>query len=314
MLSKAEFRGGILALSGVLFVVLLVVAVSPGLPGELLLQSLRFHLIAAGLGLAVLAIAFGARWRGLLVLLVVLASAAHGATFVWDFYARRTPVSAEPVAQFRFLSFNVLAHNPRAEELVDAVMADPPDVMLVMETPGVEAYLDRLKTVFPYSIGCERAPSCDISLHSRVPLENPRIITLRPFNHERMVTAQVEIDGQSVTIAGVHLSKPYFDQASWIELARIRRVLLEIDGPMVLGGDFNSAAWTEPLAQLGDALQLIPGPWTPATWPVRLGPLGVPIDNVFTRGNARLLTLEAGESYGSNHRPLWADVAIYPAS
>lgn len=313
MLSKAEFRGGILAVSAILIVVLLVVSVSPGLPGELLLQSLRFHLIAVGLGLALLAMVFGARWRGLLVLLVVLASLAHGALFVWDFYARRTPMAAPPAAQFRFLSFNVLTGNRQAEALVDAVLADPPDVMLVMETPGIEPYLERLADVFPYSVGCARTETCDTSLHSRFPIENASVRQLPPFEHERMVIGQVTIEGQALTIAGAHLSKPYFDQASWIELHHINEILSDIEGPLLLAGDFNAAPWTEPVALLAERQQLAPGPWAPATWPVRLGPLGVPIDNVFTRGNVRLLTLEAGDSYGSNHRPLWADVAIYPA-
>ena len=47
---------------------------------------------------------------------------------------------------------------------------------------------------------------------------------------------------------------------------------------------------------------------------MRAGPLGVPIDNMFTRGNARILDLAAGEdSFGSNHRYLRATVGLYPA-
>ncbi|WP_052715779.1 endonuclease/exonuclease/phosphatase family protein [Devosia chinhatensis] len=314
MLSKAEFRGGLLAVSAILIVVLLVVSLSPGLPGELLLQTLRFHLLAAGLGLAVLAILFGARWRGLIVLLIVLASGAHGALFVREFYERRTPVAEAPAAQFRFLSFNVLNGNRQAAQLVDAVIADPPDVMLVMETPGIETHLDRLAQVLPYRLGCAVTTTCDISLLSRFPIEDGEIRRPPPYHFERLAIGRIVVDGQPITIAGIHLSKPYFDQSSWIELHSIGRILSAVEGPMVVAGDFNSAFWTEPMANLGAQLDLAPGPWPAATWPVRLGPLGVPIDNVFTSGNARLLTLEAGENYGSNHRPLWADVAIYPGS
>ena len=313
MLSRAEFRGAFLALGGVLLVVLLIVWLSPNIPGALLLQSLRFHLAAVGLGLAVLAIWSGARWRGLLGLVLVLASAGHGALLVADLYARRTPMATGPAAQFRFLSFNVLTGNDRSSELVDAILADPPDVALIMETPGVEAYLDRLAEVLPYRVGCADTRTCDISLHSRFPIEDGQIRLLPPFGHERLVTGRIEVDGHAVTFAGVHLSKPYFDMASLHELWTINRVLSEIEGPLVVAGDFNAAPWSEPLAQLATQQGLAPGPWPPATWPVRLGPLGVPIDNVFTRGAARLLTLESGESHGSNHRPLWADIGLYEA-
>ncbi|ODT67925.1 MAG: hypothetical protein ABS75_22365 [Pelagibacterium sp. SCN 63-23] len=311
MLNRVEIRGGLVALCGILLLVLVIVA-RPGLiPGGLLLQSLRFHILLAGLVLAALTIAFGARWRGTAVLLVVLASAVHGGMLVWTLYERRAPIEAVPVADLRFLSFNVQTGNPRAEELVEAVLADPPDVMLVMETPGVERYLDRLATVFPYSLGCADTDSCDISLHSRLPIEDGEVRRLPPFGQERLVMGRVVVGGAPVTIAGVHLSKPYFDQASWGELEFIGRTLEPVDGPMILAGDFNSASWTSAMAMMTNRLELIPGPWAPATWPVRLGPLGVPIDNVFTRGNARLTTLESGDNYGSNHRPLWADVAIY---
>ncbi|NGP18001.1 endonuclease/exonuclease/phosphatase family protein [Devosia aurantiaca] len=310
MLSKAEFRGGILALAGIMTVVYLLVSLSPGLPGELLLQTLRFHLIVVGLMLAALALVFGARWRGLMFLLVVLGSALHGGLIVWDLYARRTDIAAEPAAQFRFLSFNVLAGNDRAAELVETVLADPPDVMLVMETPGIADYLDEMAAVFPYRAGCAD-DGCDISLLSRFPIEASQVVDLPPFFRQRLVTARVTIDGQAVTVAGLHLSKPYFDEASWGEIYYIRRALREIEGPMVIAGDFNAAPWSEPVAWFTRQLDLAPGPWPAATWPVRLGALGVPIDNMFTRGNARLLTLEAGDNLGSNHRPLWADVAIY---
>jgi endonuclease/exonuclease/phosphatase (EEP) superfamily protein YafD len=311
MLSKAEFRGATLAVAGMLVVVYLLVSFSPGLPGELLLQTLRFHLVAAGIGIGVLAMLLGARIRGALFLAIVLASAVHGALVVRELYERRTEVAGDPVARFSFLSFNVLADNPQAERLVDTVLADPPDVMLVMETPGVEEYRDRIRTALPYSLGCDNSPTCDISLYSRFPLEWGEVQKLPPFGKERLVVARVNVDGQDVTIAGLHLSKPYFDHASLEELWFTLLAIRKIEGPMVIAGDFNAAPWSEPMALLTNRLSLVPGPWPAATWPVRLGALGVPIDNVFTRGGARVLSLEAGDSLGSNHRPLLAEVALY---
>jgi endonuclease/exonuclease/phosphatase (EEP) superfamily protein YafD len=312
MLSKAEFRGGLLALCGIL-VLAMIIIIRPGLlPGGLLLQSLRFHILLAGLALALLTMLVGARWRGGVVLVLVLASIGYSASFAWEYYARRTALPGEPVAQLDFLSFNVLYGNQRTEELLDALLADPPQLALIMETPEIEPYLDRMASVFPYRIGCDVADTCDIALFSTLPFESGAVQTLSPFGHERLVVASLMVDGQKLNVAGVHLSKPYFDRASYEELYQIHEALKDLDGPLLLAGDFNSAFWTEPMMRLGEALELVPGPWPAATWPVRLGPLGVPIDNVFTRGTARLLTLEAGDSIGSNHRPLRAQVAIYP--
>jgi endonuclease/exonuclease/phosphatase (EEP) superfamily protein YafD len=313
MVSWAEFRGALLALGGLLVLVIAIVLVRPGLPGELLLQSLRFHILAGGLVLVLALIVAGARWRGLLLLVVVVGAGAYGAQYLLDFQGRRVDHASAPEAQFRFLSFNVLAHNPRSAELVDAIIADPPDIALIMETPGVEDHLDRLAQVLPYRAGCSDSQTCDISLHSRFPFDDVAVQDLPPLGRERLVVGRVTIDGQAVTIAGVHLSKPYFDDTADIELWRIERVLRAIPGPLVLAGDFNSASWTDPMVRIGSKLNLAPGPTQPATWPVRLGPLGVPIDNVFTRGNAQILSLEAGESFGSNHRPLRAEIGLYAA-
>lgn len=309
-MDRAELRGGVLALAGVVLLGLLVASATPGLPGELLVQSLRFHLVAAGLALVAAAMMLGARWRGLAVLLPVLAGLGHGALLLREFHVHERP-AGEPAAQLRLLSFNVLSGNPRAAELVDAILADPPDVAVIMETPGIRAHLGKLAEALPYRVGCEDSRTCDISLHSRFPIEEGQIRTMPPFGNERLVVGRVRVDGQSVTIAGTHLSKPYFDQASWIELAHLGQVLEGVEGPLVLAGDFNSAPWTEPMARLAGRLELAAGPWPPATWPVRLGPLGVPIDNVFTSGAARLLALESGDSHGSNHRPLRAVIGLY---
>lgn len=313
MLSWAEFRGGLLALAGVLVLILLVIAVTPGLPGELLLQSLRFHFLAAGAGLAVLIMLVGARWRGFLLLLIVAAGTAQGAAYIVEFQSRRVDHAEAPLAQFRFLSFNVLNDNPRAAELVDAVLADPPDVMLVMEAPGIADQMARLETVLPYRVGCESPGRCDIALFSRIPLENPQVLATPLLNRPRLVTARITVDGEAVTLVGMHFSKPYHDNVMPAEFHWIERVLGSIAGPYVLSGDFNATSWSDPVAHLVRQADLVPGPWQPATWPVRLGPLGIPIDNMFTRGSAQIMTLRAGENYGSNHRPLWAEIGLYGA-
>ncbi|MCW5721968.1 MAG: endonuclease/exonuclease/phosphatase family protein [Devosia sp.] len=314
MLSRAEFRGAMLALGVVLAAVLAITSLSINLPGALLLQSLRFHLIAAGLVLLVLMVLAGARWRGALFALVLAVASAHGGSMVLEYQARRDAPLGAQIAELSLIGFNVLTGNRRAEELVDFLVASSADVAVVMETPGIERLLPRLGEAFPYRIGCERSQSCDISIHSRLPIAGGEIRTMPPFRYERLAIAPVTIDGQALTIVGVHLSKPYFDEASWFELLTLDRALDTIEGPVVLVGDFNAAPWSAPVARMARAQGLAPGPSYPATWPVRLGPLGVPIDNILTRGNARILDLSAGaDSFGSNHRALLARIGLYEA-
>lgn len=314
MWGRAEFRGAVLALGGVLSVILIITSISPGLPGELLLQSLRFHLVALGLVLALLMVAFGARWRALLFFVFLCGAFAHGAYYVWEFQQRREAPAGPLRAEMTFLNYNVLASNETAEAAARYIATSGADVALVMETPGVVEYLPEIEAALPYRLGCDRVATCDISLFSRVPIENGEIFEIPPFRRARLVIAPVTIDGAKVTVVGIHLSKPYFDEASLQELGYLRYRLSKLTGPVVLSGDFNAATWSAPLAFLGRAQQLIPGPRYPATWPVEFGAFGVPIDNIFTKGDARILAIAAGEdSFGSNHRYLTARIGIYAA-
>jgi endonuclease/exonuclease/phosphatase (EEP) superfamily protein YafD len=314
MWSKAEYRGAVLALGGVLAVILVITSVTPGLPGELLLQTLRFHLVGLGLLLALAMAILGARWRALLFLAFLGVAFAHGAYYVWEFGKRReAPVGAEQ-AEIRFLNYNVLSGNPSARQAADFIASSGVDVALVMETPGIAEYLPQVEAALPYRLGCERVASCDISLFSKHPIENGKILEIPPFRRSRLAIAPMEVNGAAFTVVGIHLSKPYFDEASVQELGFLRYTLSQITGPVVLSGDFNSAIWAAPIAWLGRAQNLVPAPSFPATWPVELGPFGVPIDNIFTRGNARILEISAGDdSFGSNHRYLTARIGLYAA-
>ena len=73
-----------------------------------------------------------------------------------------------------------------------------------------------------------------------------------------------------------------------------------------------SPAWSDLVARFAADTQLVPPPYYPATWPIRFGALGVPIDNMFTRGGARIEAIEAmDDPLGSNHRGLLATVGLY---
>ena len=312
MWSKAEYRGAVLALGGVLAVILVITSVTPGVPGELLLQTLRFHLVGLGLVLAFFMVLLGAKWRALLFMGVLALAFAHGAYYVWEFQARRNEPVGALRAEMSLLNYNVLSGNRTAKDAAGFIARTAPDVALIMETPGVVEYIPQIEAALPYRLGCERVATCDISLFSRHPIADGRVLDIPPFRRSRLVVAPMTIEGVSLTVVGIHLSKPYFDEASVQELGYLRYVLSQVTGPVIVAGDFNSALWAAPIAWLGRAQNLVPGPTYPATWPVELGPLGVPIDNIFTRGDARIIDVSAGEdSFGSNHRYLLARIGLY---
>jgi len=114
-------------------------------------------------------------------------------------------------------------------------------------------------------------------------------------------------------VVAVHLSKPYFDENAWAELREVGWALSRIEGPVVVSGDFNATAWSEAISSFAEREGLVPPPRYPGTWPVLLGELGVPIDNIFTRGGLLIEDIAATPPHGSNHRGLLAQIAVKPA-
>lgn len=309
----AELRGILTGLALVGCAVLAAVSVRQIAPGQELLQSLRFHIGAVMLGLVVLLFIGRAWWRGVLLLALVLASLGQGVWIIAQQQAGRQVFDGRPVAaQIEVLSFNVLASNDRGGEIVRYIAESAPDIAVIMESNGILPHLTGLAQAFPGRAGCRAdGRDCDLMIFSRTPITEARTIELDPFERLRLVVAKTSVRGQSVTVVGLHLSKPYFDEAAYVELYHVRNVLRTLEGPIILAGDFNSAAWSSAVASFARQSDLVPPPYYPATWPVRFGVLGVPIDNMFTRGNAVIGSIEGlQDTFGSNHRGLRAVVDI----
>jgi endonuclease/exonuclease/phosphatase (EEP) superfamily protein YafD len=308
-----ELRGAITALALVVCGVLLAVSVDFGLPGQSLLQSLRFHIAAVLLALMLLLFLGGAWRRGLLFLLAFALSAGQGAAIVYR--QQETRISAEAVGSkplFRLLSFNLLATNENGEKIAEFIASSGADIVLLMEAAPIGPHLGKLLATYPYQSGCTDGPECGgVMLLSRTPLEAVTVTSLSQVWRDRLITAATTIDGQRISVVGAHVVKPYFDEFADEEVYRLGETIGRLTGPLVLAGDFNAAAWSNSVDRLAWQAKLAPGPAYPATWPVRLGPLGVPIDNVFTGAPLVIEQIEAlDDGMGSNHRGLMAEIGL----
>ena len=309
-----ELRGAITALALVVSGVLVAVSVDLGLPGQALLQSIRFH-IAAGLLAAVLALFFTGAWRrALLFVLVFGLSAGEGAAIVFEQQQRREIIGAATAKPlFKMLSFNTLQTNlDNGRKIADYILASGADVVLLMEAGPVRPFIDELAQTYSSRAGCEDGVSrCETILFSKTPLADVRVRSMSPVWSNRLITATTVIGGVTINLVGAHLVKPYFDDFAEGEVYGLRQTIQALQGPLVLAGDFNAAGWSDNIDRLAKAETLIPGPAYPATWPIRAGMLGVPIDNMWTRSPLLIAHISAmPDSLGSNHRGLIADISI----
>ncbi|MEO5806946.1 endonuclease/exonuclease/phosphatase family protein [Devosia sp.] len=309
-----EFRGVLTGLSLVAVGLLAATNIDFGLAGEALLSSLQFHIGLAVLALPLLLLLTGAWRRALLMLgLIVIGLADGGYTVLQQQSLRSALAKQTPVTTVSVLSFNVLNSNVRGADAAAYIASSGADIVTVLEAVGLGDRLADLARIYPYRLGCETVAICDMTLLSKTPFTEGRVIPLPSLNRLRLITAKTMVHGQELAVVSMHLSKPYFDGIAPWEMKQVGWAIGHLKGPVVLMGDFNAAAWSHDVAQFVAEAKLMPGPGYPATWPVEAGAYGVPIDNMFTRGGALIQSIAATpQSYGSNHRGLLATVAIMP--
>jgi endonuclease/exonuclease/phosphatase (EEP) superfamily protein YafD len=146
---------------------------------------------------------------------------------------------------------------------------------------------------------------------SKYAIEDPQFLSLSEIRSNRFAMATIRVGGQSVQLAAIHLTKPYFDDYHTIELRRASMVLRERGGPVVIGGDFNSDTIAPDMQEFLRRNALQTAGTEPATWPVAAGIFGIPIDHIYVSKDIVPLSLTRLEdAYGSNHYGLIGDLAL----
>ena len=249
------------------------------------------------------------------LLAVSLLLCGHALWMQREFLPPATSDVAADATRFRVLSFNMLGNNhANVGRIIDMVNGSGADVAYLMESGPLLHHLDALSAAYPHRIGCGIVvEGCDLMILSKHPLEHPQYLSLSDLRSDRFAMATVYIGGQTVQLAAIHLTKPYFDTYHATELRRAGVALRKRGGPVVIGGDFNSDTIAPDMQAFlrRHALQAT-GP-EPATWPVAAGVFGIPIDHIYVSKDIAPLSLtRMADHYGSNHYGLIADLALSP--
>lgn len=279
-----------------------------------LFYSLHLHLAIACVMATVFALIIRQIIGGWLVLAVAIALTGHG------FYMSRqfaVPERGEALSgsRLRLMSFNTLNSNiAGGADLTKMILSSGADVVNLLESQPLATRVDELSTIYPYRIGCMVVMArCDQMLLSKTPIEDIEIRTLSDVYAQRYLKGRIAIDGQSVTIVGIHTTKPYFDGFHADELYWAAHFINRIQGPVIVAGDFNASTLDVNIQQFLTKTGLGSIGWEPSTWPISAGPFGIAIDHVYVRAPLGITSLERiPQSYGSNHYGLVAEVALPP--
>ncbi|MEM9207386.1 MAG: endonuclease/exonuclease/phosphatase family protein [Pseudomonadota bacterium] len=266
-----------------------------------LLSHVRVYLTIALVVVSLLLLFAQARLRAMLAFALCLISIG---SLAWSLYGSPIKLEQNVSAEISILSFNVLAWNRTPDAAAQLIRESDVDIAVILEAPGIEDQLPNLRDVYPHQSGCEVSATCDlviISKHPFVSIDRPGLVS----GADRVAIAELEIDGKPVHVAGIHLSKPYYDGVHAWEMSVIRNDLDAIDGPLILVGDVNQAPWSAILQRFMRDAQLSAIAGYRPTWPDQLGLLGVPIDTMLIRGEVGPVSLKVlPNPAGSNHRAL----------
>ncbi|MEM6374525.1 MAG: endonuclease/exonuclease/phosphatase family protein [Pseudomonadota bacterium] len=196
---------------------------------------------------------------------------------------------------------NLLHSNDNLPGVADDILATDADFVTLQEVSiANEALLERLKPVYPHQHLCRYTQRSGIAILSRIaPVDEGECGKAAGF----AMLSFLDDDGP-FTVMSLHLTWPFPRQQAR-QVTRLTPVLQGIDGPVLIGGDFNMVPWSHALRQIARASGSERA--GPALASFLLGSLPVAIDHVFAPHGGRA---EARPLLGADHFGILARVHL----
>ena len=271
---------------------------------DILAQFTGPALVAAVAGLGAAALL---RARRLVAAAAAVCAAVLAAGSIQWAPPRGEPMEGSP--GFTVYSANLHALNTDVEAMAASIAESEADVVVLVEVGDAPAAeIERLLAAYPFRAANGRidrpsGPARSI-IASRRPLRDLRL----SIPALSVVGAVVETDLGPVTVAGVHMTRPWPYQIQWEQIRQAEGLSAwarSVEGPVIAAGDFNSVS----SGRIGRLIRrqggLIPAPGWPGTWPAGLPAVaGMTIDQVYRSPDLALVDRTVGRTTGSDHRPV----------
>ena len=286
-----------------------------------LLRVFQFHLGLACLAAAGVGVVF---WRKRLIVVALLVAVPVLAAEAWRATPRPTAHAADGET-VRIASFNLFAYNRDFDAVAAEVARLDADVIVFQEfnPPFHSGLVDRLAPLYPHVLVSDEVGTRGKAVFGRRPLDPDAAHPSAAADGRRRFT--LDLAGRPLAVALVHHRSPGGADTlarNFAQAASLAAGLADETGGLVAIGDFNASTWTPQLSLLRsaglteahDATTLGRG----ATWPDTLRVLptsavdwgvGIRIDNAFVTGDLVPVASGVGRPVGSDHRPIWVDVA-----
>lgn len=212
----------------------------------------------------------------------------------------------------RVMTYNLWIDNPKMDAIEQSIRQENPDLLFLSEVS--QSMMEELRSHlnYPHSY---RTTGGNNALFSRYPILGAKTDDFGVTAKGRTLNlvAKLQIENDTVTLIGVHPPVPVLHKFFHIrnqQLDTLIQATRELDGKLIILGDFNTTPWSPYFQRLARWSQLQnagfgQGIW--ATWyfnqTLKTRYIKIPIDHILTRGFEPLSTW-TGKTGGSDHKPL----------
>lgn len=206
-------------------------------------------------------------------------------------------------------SANLHWNNGDVAAIARSVEASGADLVVLIEVgPAPSAALDRILAGYPHRIMTPPIDQGGDAVRSVIAGRHPLVDLHLQIEGLSVVAARADTGVGPVTVAGVHMTRPWPYQFQWGQIRQAQGLTTwarAMTGPLIVAGDFNSVASARIGRQIRAEGGLLPAPGWPGTWPAALPAFaGITIDQVYRSPELALVERRLGLATGSDHRPV----------
>jgi endonuclease/exonuclease/phosphatase (EEP) superfamily protein YafD len=218
-------------------------------------------------------------------------------------------------AVYRLMQLNLRFDNPTPEKVLSLIGRVKPDVITLDEVSAAwQTRLQQISAMYPFAAVCPSSrPFGGTAILSRRPIALGGAGTC--LSDGSLAMLPVDLGGHRLDVSALHLTWPWpFKQAAQIEA--LAGPLAVTGQTALLAGDLNAATWSAAVRRVEAASGLTHivgiGPsWLDRRLPDALRPYaGLPIDQVFAKGDIAIRSAKTLESVGSDHLPVLVEFSL----
>lgn len=232
------------------------------------------------------------------------------------FQVKKPPAFDPTQKTLKIILANVNSENRDFGKIINYVNEKKPDLFGLIEINDAwQQGLAALGQEYHHTGAFPHEGNFGLGVFSRIPLLQQE---LKHYGATGIPSVEVrfEFDQQNVLLLLTHPYPPVRPKLHGLrndQLNQIAHALETNPLPTVVMGDFNATPFTWAFQNFLRRMNLKDSRWGfgfQATWPSVLGPLGIPIDHVLLSPQLRVLRREVGPEIGSDHRPVFIEIAF----